>query len=552
LCYRLAKPSGEKPVRREKPIICRQGRRVRWGVFSPGSVIRGLGMYRNFLSVGGFTALSRLTGFARDLMIGAVMGVGPLADAFVVALRLPNQFRAIFGEGAFNSAYVPTYSRVLVGQGEEAAKTLASRIFTLLLISQLALLVAALVYTPELVGLIAPGFAEHPEKFALAVVMTRITFPYLAFITLATLHTGTLNANGYFSVAAFAPVLLNLFVVAFLAAAFLFPNAGEAACWGVLVSGVAQLALLMAEARRRGVLERLAVPRLDADVKQFFVALGPAVIGSAGQQIAILADTILASLLPHDANSSMYYAERLYQLPLGVIGVAAGTVLLPEMSRRLAAGDQHGAAAAQNRSIALTFALAAPFLIAFLILPEETMRGAFLRGAFTAEAARGSAEVLAAYGLGLAPMVLIRSAVASFQSRGDTTTPMLCFFAGLLVNLALKFALYRSLGPAGLALGTAAGAWINFALLLLLGQRRGWFAPDARLLENVAVALIGAGVAALAAPHLYAWVDGYIASLGMLRNELDILASGLLTIVVYGAASALALIAFGRSPRQAL
>ena len=144
--------------------------------------------------------------------------------------------------------------------------------------------------------------------------------------------------------------------------------------------------------------------------------------------------------------------------------------------------------------------------------------------------------MLAAYGLGLAPMVLIRSAVASFQSRGDTTTPMLCFFAGLLVNLALKFALYRSLGPAGLALATAAGAWINFALLLLLGQRWGWFAPDARLMENVAVALIGAGLAALAAPYLYVWVDGYIASLRMLRNELDILAAGLLTIVVYGAA----------------
>jgi putative peptidoglycan lipid II flippase len=225
-------------------------------------------------------------------------------------------------------------------------------------------------------------------------------------------------------------------------------------------------------------------------------------------------------------------------------------VLLPEMSRRLAAGDAPGAAAAQNRSIALTLALAAPFLVAFLILPEETMRGAFLRGAFTAEAARGSAEVLAAYGLGLAPMVLIRSAVASFQSRGDTTTPMLCFFAGLAVNLALKLTLYRSLGPSGLALATAAGAWINFALLILLGLRRGWFAPDARLIENVAVALIGAGASTVAAPYLYAWADAYISRLPMLRNELDILAAGLLALIVYGAVSALALIAFGRSPRR--
>ena len=276
-----------------------------------------------------------------------------------------------------------------------------------------------------------------------------------------------------------------------------------AACWGVFVSGVAQLALLMAEARRRGVLERLAVPRFDPDVKQFFAALGPAVIGSAGQQIAILADTILASLLPNNANSSMYYAERLYQLPLGVIGVAAGTVLLPEMSRRLAAGDARGAAAAQNRSIALTFALAAPFFVAFLVLPEETMRGAFLRGAFTAQAARGSAAVLAAYGLGLAPMVLIRSAVASFQSRGDTTTPMLCFFAGLAVNLALKYALYQPMGPAGLALATATGAWINFALLIALGMRRHWFAPDKRLIENVAIAAFAAGAAAFAAPFCF-------------------------------------------------
>ena len=331
-------------------------------------------------------------------------------------------------------------------QGHEAANRLASRVFTLLLISQIVLLVAALIYTDELVALIAPGFSAHPEKFALAVGMTRITFPYLAFITLATLHSGTLNAHGYFSAAAFAPVLLNLFVV-----------------------GIPRPRLPLSQRRRRGVLGRARLRSRPAraadggsaparraratrraaarpDVKQFFAALGPAVIGSAGQQIAILADTILASLLPNNANSSMYYAERLYQLPLGVIGVAAGTVLLPEMSRRLAAGDTRGAAAAQNRSIALTFALAAPFFVAFLVLPEETMRGAFLRGAFTAEAARGSAAVLAAYGLGLAPMVLIRSAVASFQSRGDTTTPMLCFFAGLAVNLALKLALYQADG----------------------------------------------------------------------------------------------------------
>ncbi len=509
-------------------------------------------MYRNFISVGGFTALSRLTGFARDLMIAAILGAGPLADAFFVALRLPNQFRAIFGEGAFSSAYVPTYSRVLVAEGEERAKIFSSQIFTLLLISQLALLALAYVYTTQLVELIAPGFEEDPQKFAFAVSMTRITFPYLAFITLATLHTGTLNAHGFFSVGAFAPVVLNLFVMGFLALAFLFPDAGVAASWGVAVSGLAQLALLMAEARRRGVLERLAIPRFDRDVRQFFTALGPAVIGSAGQQIAILADTILASILPTGAVSSIYYAERLYQLPLGVIGVAAGTVLLPEMSRRLAAGDAEGAAASQNRSIALTLALSAPFLVAFLILPDEVVRGAFLRDKFDAEAAMRSAAVLAAYGLGLVPMVLIRSAVAGFQSRGDTTTPMLCFFAGLAVNLALKIGLYRIYGAVGLATATAAGAWINFALLILLGLRRDWMRPDAKLIENVAITMFCAGAAAMAAPYLYGAIDGFVHRWHFLRNEFDIALTGVAAIVVYTMVYMLASLVYGRSLRRQL
>jgi putative peptidoglycan lipid II flippase len=509
-------------------------------------------MYRNFFSVGGFTALSRLTGFARDLMIAAIMGAGPLADAYIVAQRLPNQFRAIFGEGAFSSAYVPTYSRALVAEGEEQAKIFASRIFTLLLISQVALLVLAYAFTAQFVEIIAPGFEKDPQKFAFAVHMTRITFPYLAFVTLATLHTGTLNAHGYFSVAAFAPVLLNLFVMGFLAVAFLFPNAGVAASWGIAVSGLAQLSLLMAEARRRGVLERLAIPRFDADVRRFFGALGPAVIGSAGQQIAILVDTILASALPTGAVASIYFAERLYQLPLGVIGVAAGTVLLPEMSRRLAAGDPDGAAHAQNRSIAFSLALAAPFLVAFLILPDEVVRGAFLRDRFDAVAAVRSAAVLAAYGLGLAPMVLIRSAVAGFQSRGDTTTPMLCFFGGLALNLALKVGLYQSHGAVGLALATAAGAWVNFGLLILIGLRRGLMRPDAKLIENLAITAFCTGLAALAAPALFAEIDVFVRRLPMLRNELDIALTGLAAILLYTAAYALAALAFGRSLRRQL
>ena len=199
------------------------------------------------------------------------------------------------------------------------------------------------------------GF-DDPEKFGLAVTMTRITFPYLLCVTLVTLQSGTLNANRRFVAAAFAPVVLNLVMVAFLAFAFLFPNAGIAASVGVTVSGVLQLALLAVAARRAGVVERLERLRWTPDVKRFFAALGPAVIGSAGVQIAIFADTIISTLLPTGGPSSLYYAERIYQLPIGVVGIAAGTVLLPEMSRRLAQGAPGAARHAQNRTMALTFA----------------------------------------------------------------------------------------------------------------------------------------------------------------------------------------------------
>jgi putative peptidoglycan lipid II flippase len=492
-------------------------------------------MFRGLLSVGGFTLLSRLTGFGRDLALSAILGAGAVADAFVVAFRLPNQFRAIFGEGAFNTAYVPSYSRVLAAEGAEEAKHFSSQIFTLLLASQLILLALAFAFTPWLVELMAPGFQAEPDKFALAVRMTRITFPYLMFITLVTLHSGTLNAHGRFAVAAFAPVLLNVAVVGFLGLAFLFPNAGEAASWGVVLSGAAQLALVAVAARRRGLLETLAWPHLSADVRQFFGALLPAIIGSAGVQIAIFADTIIASLLPTGILSSIYYAERLYQLPIGVIGVAAGTVLLPEMSRRLARGDEDGAALAQNRTMAITLALSAPFCVAFLQIPDLVTRGAFLRGAFSAEAAASSAAVLAAYGLGLIPIVLIRSTVASFQSRGDTATPMFISLGAIAVNVTLKMALYKTYGGVGLALATATGAWVNLCGLMVLGRRRGWMRLDAALAEVFVAAFCASGLLALAVALTEAPAFDYVQRLAHLRNETQLVLLAAIGALVYGA-----------------
>lgn len=506
-------------------------------------------MARSLASVGGFTLLSRATGFIRDIVMGAILGAGMLADAFTIAFRLPNHFRAIFGEGAFNAAYVPSYARVLEQQGPDAAKRFSAQLFTLLLGSQVVLLALALVFTRELLLLLAPGLESDPEKMAQALTMTRITFPYLLCVTLVTLLAGTMNAHGRFAAAAFAPVLLNVAIVACLALWFLFPNAGIAAASGVLLAGVLELALMIVAAKRAGVFAWFAKPGWTGDVKQFFKAFGPAVIGSAGVQIALFADTIIGSMLPTGGLASIYYADRIYQLPIGVIGIAAGTVLLPEMSRRFSAGDDAGALEAQNRTMALTLALSAPFFVAFLTISDMIMAGVFQRGAFDAQAAARSAAVLTAYGSALLAVVLIRSAVASFQARGDTTTPMMISLGAVAVNVALKIVLFEPLGAVGLALATAVGAWVNFTLLCALAMRRGDMRPDALLQKTLAAVAIASALLALVAifGRAPAIAAGAMLTQGFAAEVALVLLAGAGAIVYFAALGGL-LLALGVRP----
>lgn len=452
-------------------------------------------MIERILTVGGYTLLSRATGFVRDILLAAVLGAGPTADAFFVAFRLPNHFRAIFAEGAFNAAFVPAYARIRAQGGAAPAKLFAGRVFTLLLASQLALLALALAFTPTVIDILAPGFRNDPERFALAVTLTRITFPYLLLMTLVTLYGGILNALQRFAAAASAPVLLNLALIAALALVPLFPSAGHAAAWGVLVSGVLQALLVGGDAWRTGALPRPWLPALDAEVRRFFRALGPATVGSMGVQLALFADTVIASFLPAGALSALYYADRIDQLPIGVIGIAAGTVVLPEMSRRLAGGDAAGAAHAQNRAVELTLLLSLPCLAAFAVVPDLIMRALFVRGAFTAADAASAGRTLAAYAVGLLPFVLIRSAVAGFLARGDTSTPVKAALVAAAVNILFKVLLTAPLAQAGLALATSIGAWINLLLVVHFAHRAGHLAIDARLRRS-AGRLLAAGLAA--------------------------------------------------------
>jgi putative peptidoglycan lipid II flippase len=373
--------------------------------------------------------------------------------------------------------------------------------------------------TPQVIDLLAPGFAKDPGRYALAVELTRVTFPYLLLVSLVTLYGGILNALDRFASAAAAPILLNLSLIMALALAAFFPTAGHAAAWGVLVAGVLEALLVGADAARRGALPKLRWPKLDVEVKTFLKRFGPATVGSAETQIALFADTIIASFLAAGSLSALYYADRLNQLPIGVIGIAVGTVLLPEMANRIAGGDERGAHRAQNRAVELTLLLSVPCFVAFLLVPDLIMRALFGRGAFTTADAQAAAATLAAYAIGLFPFVLMRSVTVTFLARGDTLTPVKALAAGVVVNVALKVALMGSLAQVGLAIATSVGAWINFALLLWFASRRDLIRIDDQL-KAAAGKLALAGIA-LAVTLYFGMraIPGWLSGWPALREE---------------------------------
>src|SRR4030081_1891986 len=486
-------------------------------------------MLGRIFTVGGYTLLSRLTGFARDIMLAAILGAGPVADAFFVALRLPNHFRAIFAEGAFNAAFVPAYAH-LYGKSEASAKMFANRIFTLLFSPQFVLLAIAWLFMPQVIAILAPGFSDDPARGQRAIALTGISFLYLLLVTLVTLYGGMLNVMHRFASAAAAPVFLNLSMMATLALAAFFPGAGYAAAWGVLIAGFLEFFLLAGDAAHSGILPRFAALKFDDDVRSFFRALGPATVGSMGTQVAFFADTIIATFLPAGALSALYYADRLNQLPIGVIGIAIGTVLLPEMSRRLTSNDQAGAMASQRRAFDFTLLFSVPFVAAFLTVPDVIMRAMFARGAFSKADAATAGATLAAYAVGLIPFVMIRSAVATFYARKDTATPVKAALTGVAVNVALKVALMGTLAQIGLALATAVGAWVNLLLVLVFAVRRGYLDLDREWIKSLAKFAI-AGIVLAAALWLTArFASVYFAQMSAFRDE-----TALLLLIASGA-----------------
>jgi len=453
------------------------------------------------VSVGGFTALSRIAGFIRDILMAAILGAGPMSDAFFVAFRFPNNFRAIFAEGAFNAAFLPRYAAAVTKSGttiSAQAAYFADEVFAWQFAAQFVLMVLAMLFMRQIVEVLAPGFAHDPAQMNLAVLLSRITFPYLICITVVTQLSAMLNAVGRFRAAAASPILLNVGMIGTLSVARLFPTAAHAAAYGVLIAGILQLVYLVWAAMRAGLHLRLRIPRWRPEVREFLIALGNATFGAGSVQIGLFIDTLIASFLPSGDLTALYYADRINQLPMGIIGIALGTVLLPEMSSRLAANDEKGASIAQNRAVILGMLLTLPCIAAFFIIPDTLMRALFARGAFNLTAADTSAAALVAYGMGLPAFVLVRCVVPSFYARGDTATPVRATMVSVLANIAMKFVLVWGLhlGVIGIALGTSIGAWVNFSILTWLARRRAVLVVTPELKRAIFPVLAAAGAAA--------------------------------------------------------
>jgi putative peptidoglycan lipid II flippase len=499
-------------------------------------------LYRAFATVGGLTMASRILGFVRDILIAAALGTGFVADAFFVAFRFPNLFRRMFAEGAFNSAFVPLFAKRLEADGVDAARGFAEEAMSCLLALLLVVSALAMIAMPWLMLLLAPGFAEDPAKYDLAVLLTRLTFPYLLCVSLVALLSGVLNSLGRFTVAAGVPIVLNAMLIGAVALAMwlgyaLEPASGVILAAGVLIAGFAQLVVVWSAVRRTGIKLRLRTPRYTGSMKRL-VELGiPGLISGGITQINIVIGTIIASLQA-GAVSYLYYADRLYQLPLGIVGVAIGVVLLPDLSRKLRAGDRAAVMDSQNRSLELALLLTLPAAVALSVAGEPIIRVLFERGAFSATDTLATAAALAAYAVGLPSFVLIKVFQPAFFAREDTATPMRFAAVNLAVNVAgsiVLFFLFDALGlmrHVGIAVATSGAGWINALLLWGVLVRHGDFAADGRLKRNLPLILFASVAMGAALAIAMPVLEPYLVA----GQRISVRAAGLGALVAVGIA----------------
>ncbi len=479
-----------------------------------------MSLVKNTAVIGGLTLVSRVLGLVRDTLSARYLGAGLANDAFQVAWRLPNLFRALFAEGAFASAFVPMFNRTMADadasgdDGLKAAVDFAGNVLSVLFPFLLLFTLLMMAFTAPIVWAMAGSHPDGGQTVVdLSIVLTRITFPYLGLISLVSLLGGILNSLNRFWVNAAAPVLLNICMIA----ALLFfrgtskMDTAHTQAIAVTVSGLAQLLWLMWSCQRAGVVLRLGIPHLTPDVKKMLAVIWPAAIGAGALQFnQVISSSLALRYLPQGSISYLYFADRLNQLPLGLIGIGVGTAILPSLSRQIRSGTPEAAQNMQNRAMELAFLLAMPACVALVVSAVPITRGVFQSGAFHAEDTIKCAAALAAFSVGVPAYVLIKVLTPGFYARQDTRTPVRIAVLSMLVNLAGNLLLIGPLGIVGVTIATAIAAWINVALLYWELHRRGHLQMDAQLLRSIRQVLGASAVMGLALWALNPIVDPHL------------------------------------------
>lgn len=440
-----------------------------------------MSLIRSSFSIGSMTLVSRVFGFVRDMLVARVLGASFMADAFFVAFKLPNFFRRLFAEGAFNQAFLPMFAGMVKTGSREEALRFASDALSWLIVVVSAVVGLCMLFMPWLMYVLAPGFDEDPVTYDLSIVLTRITFPYLLFITIVSLLGGVLNSFERFTAVASAPIVMNVSMITGL---YLFapvtPNAAHALAWGVFLAGVTQLFWLAYFCKKSSVLPAIRLPRFTPEVKQLLVVVAPAAVGAGVTQINLMIDTMIATLIPNGV-SYLYYADRIFELPLGVIGIAVATALLPALSKQIRAGDRAQALRTTNQSIKMVMFLGLPSCGALMMIAEPVIRVIFERGAFLPEDTAAVFPALMAFTLGLPGHLIAKILVSNFFAAQDTKTPVKIGIACVILNVILNLILMQFLAHVGIALATSITGYVNAVALAFILHKRGHFAPDTAL-----------------------------------------------------------------------
>ncbi|GLS29900.1 putative peptidoglycan lipid II flippase [Mesorhizobium albiziae] len=504
-----------------------------------------MSLVKKFATVASGTLVSRILGFSREMLMAAALGTGPIADAFNAAFQFPNTFRRLFAEGAFNAAFVPLFAKEIEAEGMDGAKRFSEEVFGVLFTVLIALTILMELSMPLLVStIIAPGFVDNPQKFELTKALATIMFPYLVCMSLGAMMAGMLNSLRRYFAAAIAPVFLNVILIGVLGYAWYAGHdgltVGYALAWGVLAAGLVQLAIVWVAVRHAGISIGFRRPRFTPNVKRLLVLAFPAAITGGITQINQLIGTAIASG-KESAVSSLAYADRVYQLPLGVVGIAVAIVLLPELARALKSGNLKEAANLQNRSVEFTLFLTLPAAAALLVMSEPIVRVLYERGAFAAGNSTPTVSaILAIFGLGLPAFVLIKAFTPGYFAREDTRTPMIFAAISVVVNISIALTLFPDLGAPGIAIASAIAGWVNALLLLGFLIRRGHWGSDIPLLTRIPRLVLAAAVMAAAAYFAADWLSPYLASEAPLLVQATALG-----ILICGAAIVYFAVAFG-------